>query len=886
METSLLRTKLHVPPARPNLVERHRLLQQLDAGLRPGRKLTLISAPAGFGKTTLLSEWASQRISESANGQYVAWLSLDENDSDLTRFLRYVGAAFAHAVPKLNVPSPGGPTVSFEAVFVPLINQLAGRPDPLALVLDDYHLIANSAVDEALVFLIDNAPPALHLVIATRADPAFPLPRWRARQQLLEIRADDLRFTPDETAAFLEATLDLTLSDRDLAALDARAEGWIAALQLAALSMEGHEDVSAFIDAFSGSHRYLLDYLVEEVLEQQTPRLRTFLLRTAILDRLSPALCDAVLKQPERPAQETLTALERSNLFVIPLDDERHWYRYHHLFQDFLRARLTVEEPDLLPALHRRAAEWHAARSLTDEAVRHALAAEDHDLAATLIGEAYPAMLQRGEVATLKRWVKALPASRRRSDPVLMLAHAWTRALGMEVEATEDCLAELERMAETHPDLTPKQRVELRGEIATIRTVCAYPRGDMATTIEYAEQALAQLPEADGVLRSVLALYLANARSSRGEMEAAGAAYEQAMQEGRRSENLFVAFSALLNLGNLDRLHGRWRVAEARCREALAWAEEHQAQPLDGLAHVGLGLIQWDRWELGEARQHLEIGIDRARRIGAGYVEAMAAHALACIAQHRGREQEARTRLEEALTTSRNLDYAEATGFADLMEAHCRILRGDREALERWIAGRQPMERLSPDMRLLESQVVAHARLLLDDARGALDGLAQVREKAEAAGWTQRLVEILVLEAQAYAALGQRSQALTRFESALGLSRRGGFVRPFVEAGESVLPLLRRIIASDLSTEQYVFVETVLAEVEPSPAASELVEPLTDREMEVLRLLPTGLTTAEIAERLFISYHTVRTHLKHIYGKLDAHSRHEAVIHAEDFGLL
>lgn len=311
---------------------------------------------------------------------------------------------------------------------------------------------------------------------------------------------------------------------------------------------------------------------------------------------------------------------------------------------------------------------------------------------------------------------------------------------------------------------------------------------------------------------------------------------------------------------------------------------------MDSLAHVGLGLIHWDRWEPAEALQHLGIGIDRARRIGAGYVEAMAARALACIAQHQGHEQEAQTRLEEAMTASRGLDYAEAAGFADLMEAHCRIVRGDQEALERWIAGRQPLERLSPDTRVLESQVVAHARLLLDDAHGALNDLAQVREKAKAAGWTQRLVEILVLEAQAHEALGQRSQALVRLEEALDLSLRGGFTRPFVKAGENVLPLLRHLIASDLSTEQYVFVETVVdaldAEIEPSPAASELVEPLTDREMDVLRLLPTELTTAEIAERLYISYHTVRTHLKHIYGKLDAHSRHEAVTCAEDFGLL
>ncbi len=889
-DPSLLATKLHAPPARPDLVPRPRLLQRLDEGLRPGHKLTLVAAPAGFGKTTLLSAWL--RDVEVA----AAWLSLDENDNDLTRFLNYLTASLEQAAPDLAAAGgPGTPTggvpPSFEAALVPLINQLVSRSAPLALVLDDYHLIQNSSIDEALVFLIDNAPPALRLVVATRADPAFPLPRWRARRQLVEIRADDLRFTRVETAEFLEKTLNVTLGGQDLAALDARAEGWIAALQLAALSMQGRQDVSAFVGAFSGSHRYLLDYLVEEVLEQQKPAVRSFLLRTAVLDRLSPALCDAVLEDQERTAQKMLTALERSNLFLVPLDDERSWYRYHCLFRDFLRARLEIERPDLVPVLHGRAARWYAGRDSTDEAVHHALAAEDQDLAAALIGEAYPAMLQRGEIATLRRWVEALPAALRQSEPVLMLAHAWTRAIGMDVTGTEGCLAELQEMAESHPDLTPEQRVELRGEIATIRTICAYPRGDMMATIEHAEEALAQLPEDEGVLRSVLALYLAHARSTRGEMEAAEAAYERAMEEGRRSRNLFVAFSALLNLGNLRRLHGRWGEAEARYQEALAWAESHQAQPLDALVHVGLGLIHWDRWETAEARHHLELGIDRSRRMGAGYVEALAARALACVAQHQGREEDARDRLDESLTAARSLDRPSTVGFAAVVETQCQIARGDQEGLARSLARRPPSEGLPADLRAQEAQVAAHARLALGEARAALDDLALVRERAEVAGWTQRLVEVLVLEAQAHEALGERHSALVKLRRALNLGRPGGFARPFVQAEASLHdPLLDLAADTSLEAGQRAFLEAVLEKLDlplkTSSSAPALIEPLTDREMDVLRLLPSQLTTTEIAERLYISYHTVRTHLKHIYGKLDAHSRHEAVTRAAELDLL
>ncbi len=888
MPAPLLQTKLHIPPPGPNPVPRPRLLQRLDQGLRPGHRLTLVSAPAGFGKTTLLSAWA-RHVDAS-----VGWLSLDEGDNDLARFVRYLGAALAQAAPDLTAPPPAGTAASFETVLVPLINQLAGLPAPLTvvLVLDDYHLIANPAIDEALAFLVDNAPPALHLVVATRADPSFPLPRWRARRQLLEMRADDLRFTPTETAAFLQAALSLTLKAEDLAALDDRAEGWIAALQLAALSLRGQEDVSAFVETLSGSHRYILDYLVEEVLQQRVPEVRTFLLQTSVLDRLTAALCDAVLEDGGTPAQRMLARLERDNLFLVPLDDERRWYRYHRLFRDFLRARLDIEQPDLVPTLHRRAARWYAAAGSTDEAVHHALAAPDDDLAAALIAAAYPAMLQRGEVATLKRWVEALPPSLRRDDPALMLAHAWTRVVTLDVDDMEGCLAELEGLVETKPGLSPEERAAARGEILTIRAARAFPMGDMEATVEYAERALEALPEENGVLRSVIAQNLGHAHSFLGQMEAAGAAYARAIEEGRHSGNYFLAFSAMVNLGELRRLHGRWREAEDLYREALTWAERHGAQPLDGLAHVGLGLIHWDRWELDAARHHLELGIELSRRTGARTLEATGSSALACLAGHQGWEEEARTWLERTRAMTRGLDYAEAAGSADLLEAQCHIARDDRQGLKRWMAQRRPLDRLSPDLHAFTAQVVAHARLALGDARSALDDLAAVRERVQAAGWTQRLVEVLVLEAQAHEALGQRSQALTKLEDALDLGWPEGFARPFAQAGKPLGPLLTQLAASDpsMEIERRAFIESILAAldlpVEIPPPAAALIEPLTERELEVLHLLPTELTTPEIAERLVISYHTVRTHLKHIYGKLDAHSRHEAVTRAQDLNLL
>ncbi|MBN1249990.1 MAG: tetratricopeptide repeat protein [Anaerolineae bacterium] len=786
-------------------------MARLDASLEPGRRLILVSAAAGFGKTTLLATWL--RDADIAAG----WLALDEADNDLARFLRYLRAALMWAVPDLTVPPPTGSNQPVEPLLVAWINHIAAHSERVVLVLDDYHLITTAAIHEAIAFLVDHAPPNLRLVIATRADPALPLPRWRARQYVVELRAEALRFNRAETQAFMQAMLDAPLDSGALTALEQRAEGWIAALQLVALSLRDREDVAGFVAALSGSHRYILDYLVEEVLQRQSPTRRQVLLHTAILERLSAPLCAAVLEQTEQTTQATLVQLERANLFLMPLDDERRWYRYHHLFRDFLQARLELETPDRVPGLHRRASKWYAATGSLEDAIHHALSVPDHELAGELIGRAYPAALQRGEIVNLRRWLDALPTELRRNNLALVLAEAWTRAISLEMDDLDAILTQLEHLAATVTNISPEDRAAVRGEILTIRTLRALALGDIAGTISNAEAALALLPEEEGVLRSVVAQNLGNAYSHRGSMQEAAAAYTQALNEGRRSGNLFLAFSAMLNLGELQRLHGRWQDAEHLYLDALAWIEAHGAQPLDGIPHVGLGLIYWDQWDLRQARHHLELGLDLCHRTGAQSLEVTAAGTLACLAQHQGEPDEARRWLERAETVSRSLDYAEATGYVMLLGAQCQIARGDLVTVKRWIDRREPIKRVSVELRTLEACVVARAHLALGDAQGALHELRGVRDRSEAEGWTQRRVEALALEAIAHDMLADRPKALDCLETALDLSQADGFRRPFAETGEAMALLLQAIDTAAAPGGHRAFVETICTPLAPPP---------------------------------------------------------------------
>ena len=538
MPATILATKLYLPPPRPNAVLRPRLLDLLNDGLAANHRLTLISAPAGYGKTALVSAWVA------SSHRPTAWLSLDEADSDPTRFLSYLIAALQTIAPQVGtglanaLSSPQPP--STEAILTALLNELAAIPDPFTLVLDDYHVLDSSAVDAALAFLIDHLPPHLHLVITTREDPRLPLPRYRARGQLTELRAADLRFSPPEAANYLNQVMGLNLSPEDIAALETRTEGWIAGLQLAALSLQGHQDAAGFIQSFTGSHRFVLDYLVEEVLQRQPAGVQRFLLRTSLLDQMCGPLCDAVLRDASLSAQETLEHLERANLFIVPLDQERRWYRYHHLFGAFLRQRLQAQAASspadpALPELHLRASQWYEENGSRDQAIRHALAAGDFAQAADLVELAMPAMRRTGQDATLLGWLQALPDEVVRCRPVLSAGYAGALLAAGQPLAAEARLRDAEQWLDA-PAGTDQQPTDAAGKrvvvdqeqlrrtpgiIALIRAGQALARGDLPETVRHARRALEFAPDDDHLMRGGAQSQLGLAAWTQGDLETA-----------------------------------------------------------------------------------------------------------------------------------------------------------------------------------------------------------------------------------------------------------------------------------------------------------------------------------------------------------------------------
>ena len=589
----LLTTKLYIPPTRPELVPRPRLVEKLNDGLH--RKLTLISAPAGFGKTTLVSEWVEQlRLDDSKENQNkykIAWFSLDENDKDPARFLTYFISALNRterveatigegALTMLQSPQPP-PT---EAILTSLINEIAAIPDRIIIVLDDYHVLESSQVDDALTLLLEHLPPQLHLVIATREDPHLPLSRLRARGQLTELRAADLRFTTSEVAEFLSQVMGLDLSAENIAALEARTEGWIAGLQLAAISLQGHADTSRLIQSFTGSHRLVLDYLIEEVLNQQPQNIQNFLLQTAILNRLTGSLCDAITGQEN--GQAILEMLDRSNLFIVPLDNERRWYRYHHLFADLLRQRLKQTQPEQLQILHRSASEWYEQNGFVDEAIEHALRAENFERAASLIEEHVDALWQRGEHSKLRRWLAGLPVELVFSKPHLCILQAWDLFTSGHQDAAERSLQAAEKVLDTNTDLATEtslmehkqlseyDRMKILGRAAAIRAFLAFYRGDVQGISQYSHQALEFLPEDDLAWRSTTTVALGDAYSLIGEMEAAYRVRLEALEASKAAGNIYMILISSMKLAVSMRQQG-WleRVIEI-CQRQLLLANE------------------------------------------------------------------------------------------------------------------------------------------------------------------------------------------------------------------------------------------------------------------------------------------------------------------------
>jgi len=899
----ILATKLYVPPPRPKVVLRPRLIERLNEGLHRTPSVTLISAPAGFGKTTLVSEWVA------GCGRPVAWLSLDEGDNDPARFLAYLVAALQAIAANigegvlgvLQAPQPP-PT---ELILTALLNEITTLSDNFVLVLDDYHVIDDKPIDEALTFLLEHLPPQMHPVIATREDPQLPLARLRARGQLTELRAADLRFTPDEAADFLNQVMGLNLSAADIAALETRTEGWIAGLQLAALSMQGRSDTATFIQAFTGSHRFVLDYLMEEVLQRQPEPVRHFLLHTSILGRLCGSLCDSVTERAD--GRNTLDALERSNLFIVTLDDQRQWYRYHHLFADVLQARLIEEQADRVSALHRRASEWYGQNDLPAEAIHHALIAKDFERAAYLLERVWLAMDLSYQSAAWLNWAKTLPNELIRARPVMCLGYAWALLNGGELEASESWLRAAERWLEPSTDSSAQMVVvdeaefrSLPASIAGARAYRALALGDMAGTKVYARQTLTLAPENDLVRRTQATALLGLAEYASGDLPAAERSLLDFQASMWQAGDIATAIGITFILANIKLARGRLREAVSDYQHALQLVESRGAPPPIGTSDLyrGLSELLCEQGDREAAAQHLLT----AQKLGEQVPLTGWPHRLG-IAQ--ARLKEAQGDLDGALGL---LNEAERLYIREplpnvrpiaALKARVWIRQGRLIEADRWVRE----QGLSPDDDLSYLREFEHLTLVrvliaryktdrLDDAlHGALGLLERLLQAAEEGSRTGSMIELLLLQGLAHQAQDDLMRALASLERALMLAEPEGYVQVFVDEGKPIADLLTRLKVEGCKRKEYIHkllaaFGTQLAVHPSSFIPQPLVEPLSERELEVLKLLGTELSGPEIADKLTVSLNTVRTHTKNIYSKLEVSSRRAAVRRAEELGLL
>jgi LuxR family transcriptional regulator, maltose regulon positive regulatory protein len=905
----LLETKFYVPRPRRGLVPRPRLSERLDRGV--ASKLMLVSAPPGFGKTTLLSEWLAAGPASPADARLAAWLSLDRADNDPVSFWTYVIAALRtaasgvgeSALTLLQTPQP-----PIETVLTVLLNDLGAIAGGIVLVLDDYHVIDAHEVQDGMAFLLDHLPPQLRVVIAGRADPALPLARLRARGELAEIRAAELRFTPDEAAAYLNEVMGLRLTAQDVAALEGRTEGWIAALQLAALSMQGRDDAAGFIAGFAGDDRYVIDYLVEEVLARQPDRVQAFLLQTSILDRLSGPLCDAVTGHGGGKAM--LEALDRGNLFLVPLDDRRRWYRYHHLFADVLQARLLDEQPGQVPDLHRRASAWYEQNGEQPAAIGHALAAGDFGRAAGLVELAIPAMRRTRQEAKLRGWFEVLPGEVVRVRPVLSVYFAGALLIGGELEGVEGRLRDAERWLEPaagdggEPRVPSAEMVvadeeEYRRVPAVIemyRAGLALARGDAPGTVRHAKRAIELALDDDDLCRASAAGLLGLVYWGSGDLEAGHRAYSACVEGLRRAGFVADILGCSIALADIRSTQGRLGEALRTYERALRLAGEQGGSVLRGTAdmYVGMSEIARERDDLRAATQLLLRSQELGEHTG--------------LPQNPYRWRVAMARVREA--------EGDLAGALDLLgEAECLYVSDffpnvrPVPALKArvWITQRRISQALGwareqglsvdDDLSYLrEFEHITLARLLLaryqneraePSLREATRLLERLLSAAEEGGRTGRVIEILVLRALAHQALGDVPAALAALERAVTLAEPEGYVRVFADEGPPMAALLRAAAKQGIARD---YVRRLLAAASgtehDSPTEQALIEPLSERELDVLRLLGTELDGPAIARELMVSLNTMRTHTKNIYAKLAVTNRRAAVRRAAELSLL
>ena len=901
---AVLETKLYVPRPRDGWVTRARLVERLDRGA--GSKLVLVSAPAGFGKTTLLTEWLAAS-SRSGKGS-AAWLSLDAGDNDPAHFWTYVIAGL-----RTLVPTMGGTALDLlqapqalpvEAVLTTLLNDLAAVDDEVVLVLDDYHLIEAREVHEAMAFLLDHLPPQLHLVIASRADPPLPLARLRARGELVEVRAADLRFTAEEAASYLNGAMALHLDAAEVTTLEGRTEGWIAALQLAALSMQGRDDAADFIAGFAGDDRYVVDYLVEEVVQRQPEEVRDFLLHTSLLSRLSGPLCDAVVG--DTGGRSMLHRLERGNLFLVPLDDQRRWYRYHHLFADVLKARLLDERPDLVPVLHRRASHWYAENGEPAEAIRHATAGGDVQRAADLVELNLAAVRRDRQEPLLRRWLEALPDDVIRMRPVLCVAYAGSRLATAEVAGVEARLEDAERWVEAMaqaPDGRPAGMVAVNEQelrwlptwTAVYRAGLALAQGDSETTLVHARRALELRDDNDLVALGAGTALIGLASWTRGDLETTHASYVTCLDTFERAGHVADVLGIAITVGDIEVIWGRLGEAMRTYENALRLAATSDVTPR-GTAdmYVGMGAIHHARGDLAAAHEDLLRSQELGEHSGLPQNRYRWRVVMARVREAEGDLDAALELLDEADRFYVG-DFSPRVRPVPAVRARVWIRQGRLGDVRAW----SRREGLSPsdDLTYLrEYEHVTLARALLEEARagaagGVLDEadglLGRLLEAAEAGNRQSTVIEILVLQALSRQLRGDTADALAGLARAVALAAPERHVRVFVDEGPPMADLLRGVTTDSVTTAHARSLLEALGQARaPGRATSDvLVEPLSEREHEVLRLLATDLSGPEIASRLVLSLNTVRTHTKNVYAKLGVNSRRAAVRRAEELGL-
>ncbi|HZB10745.1 MAG TPA: LuxR C-terminal-related transcriptional regulator, partial [Rubrobacter sp.] len=831
-------------------------------------------------------------------------------DNDPARFLSYLVAAlrtiedgFGEGILS-SLRAPGSPPV--EALTGALINELADIPANLAIVLDDYHLIDSDQVHGIVTFLLERLPSNVHLVISSRIDPPLPLARLRARGQTAEINAADLSFTREEAVSFLKDTMGLNLSDEDVAALEERTEGWIAGLQLAALSMRDRKDISGFIQAFSGSHRDVLDFLTEEVLDRQSEWIRSFLLETSILQLLTGEVCDAVTARED--GQEVLEELERQNLFVVALDDERRWYRYHHLFADVLRGLLEQERSKDVKELHLRAASWYERNGWVSEAVEHALAAGDAGWAARLVEYNAQALFQRGEGVTVDRWLTALPAGLVRSRPRLSLAQAILAFITGRADEVEPLLTDAERALTTvdHADEPPvgesvRGLANVHGSVAMLRAELARHRGDVEHTIQFSRRARAHLGEGDRYLRFFTSWNLAVAKQMQGRLgEAEDALAELAADPWASGRHPYIAVRTYYALGQVQLTQGRLSAALQTFRQGLECATEagRRALPAAGVAHVGVAEVLYERNELDAALDQAMRGVELCRQIGYAQWLVTSLSTQACIRQALGDQAGALEAIGEAerLVPSTVVDI-----FFPVAVQRARLLlaQGKVEDAARWCTERGLGVEDEPSY-LREREHLVLARVLL--AQGKVDQALRLfrwhLEEAQAQRRRGSEIEILMLQALALWERDAKERAGSTLTRALTLAEPEGYVRTFVDEVPQMASLLsevlmvhqsRHLVRPDRPSAHYLrklLTALEQAALSSMPPTAELPEPLTERELEVLILIEAGKSNRRIAQELFVTTGTVKTHIRSIYRKLDAHSRTQALVRARELNLL